>query len=172
MTMALRSSRLPLALAALLAPAVAAATESHLPEVDDSRRAAAAFVSVEAAQAAGYEQLFECITHGEHGSMGIHYIHPARAGDGRLVVAEPDVLMYEPQADGALQLVALEYIVFENDWQGEGMPQMFGRELARRTAVGPHAVDPFYQVHLWHWRHNPAGLFADYNPYVGCPEAQ
>jgi hypothetical protein len=25
---------------------------------------------------------------------------------------------------------------------------------------------------VWHWRHNPAGMFADWNPYVSCAHDQ
>ncbi len=163
-----RRAAVAASLALVALPSAALAHEEMVEGVDEARLAAAAYFDIDAALADGYEQLFECIAHGEHGSMGIHYIHPDRAGDGQLVLTEPDVLMYEPQPDGSLQLVAVEYIVFEQHWQGEALPEMFGRQLARRTAVGPHEVDPFYQVHLWHWRHNPAGLFADYNPYVSC----
>ena len=149
------------------APA-ARASETLVEGVDEARRSASAYISLQAALADGYERLFECVTHGTDGSMGVHYIHPGRAHDGRLVPTEPDVLMYEPQADGSHQLVSVEYVVFEKDWHAAGLPVMFGRELARRTKVGPHEVDPFYQVHVWHWRHNPNGMFADHNPYVSC----
>jgi hypothetical protein len=166
----LRAAGAGLALAALSAGAQA--HETALPGVDDSRRAAAVFADVAAAIAAGYEPLFDCTEHGTHGAMGQHYIHPGRARDGRLVLEEPDVLMYEPQPDGALQLVALEYVVFEAAWEGETPPSILGQELQRREAVGRQPVDPFWQLHVWHWRHNPGGLFADFNPYVTCAHAQ
>lgn len=34
--------------------------------------------------------------------------------------------------------------------------------------VGTHDVDPFYELHVWHWRDNPSGMVADYNPAVSC----
>jgi len=27
----------------------------------------------------------------------------------------------------------------------------------------------FYIHHAWVWKHNPAGMFADWNPEVTCP---
>jgi hypothetical protein len=27
-------------------------------------------------------------------------------------------------------------------------------------------------LHIWLWAHNPEGMFADYNPYIVCPEDQ
>ena len=34
--------------------------------------------------------------------------------------------------------------------------------------VGTHDVDPFYELHVWHWRDNPSGMVAHYNPAVSC----
>jgi hypothetical protein len=27
----------------------------------------------------------------------------------------------------------------------------------------------FYIQHVWVWRHNPAGMFVDWNPELSCP---
>jgi hypothetical protein len=138
------------------------------PVLNRSREMAAKYLSIETAKADGYQQLFECTAHDEHGNMGVHFIHPRRAGDGKLTLGEPDVLTYEPESDGSMQLVGMEYIVFEKDWKGKGVPEFLGRTLQRKTTVGVHPVDPYYELHVWHWRHNPAGMFADWNPYVSC----
>jgi hypothetical protein len=142
--------------------------ETHMAEVDEARAAAARYASLDAALADGFVQLFDCTDHGHEGAMGIHYIHPKRAGDAKLVLAEPDALMYEPQPDGSRQLVAVEYLVFEADWKTDSPPTFLGQTLRRKTTVGVHPVDPFYEIHVWHWRHNPDGLFAAWNPYVSC----
>lgn len=55
----------------------------------------------------------------------------------RLVLEEPDLLMYEPQPDGTMQLVAIEYVVIEADWQGDTPPM--GQELRRKAVVGHQA---------------------------------
>ena len=96
-------------LAALLlgASATLAAEPSVQAQVDASRAAAARYWDLSVALAEGYEQLFDC-TEGDHGNMGQHFIHADRAGDGELVLEDPDVLMYEPQPDGTMQLVAME----------------------------------------------------------------
>lgn len=151
--------------AAALSPASA---EAPAAAIDAAREAAAKYWSFDVALADGYEQLFDCTAHDEHGAMGVHYIHPGRAGDGRLELTEPDVLMYEPQSDGSMQLVGVEYILFEKDWSGDAPPEFLGRTLQRKAAVGDNPVDPFYEVHVWHWRHNPTGLFSDWNPHVSC----
>lgn len=140
-------------------------------ELDRSRAAAARYVDVNAALEDGYEPLFGCITHGAHGAMGVHYVHGGRLNDGRLVLEEPEALMYEPQPDGSLRLVAIEYIVWEKDWPSRIPPSLLGQRMRRKTVVGPHPVDPFHELHVWHWRHNPAGLFSDWNPAVTCEHA-
>ena len=76
--------------------------------------------------------------------------------------------MYEPQSDGAMHLVALEYIVFQAQWTGEEPPVFLGQEMQLKHKVGTHQVDPFYELHVWHWRDNPWGMVADYNPAVIC----
>ena len=64
----------------------------------------------------------------ELGAMGIHYIHPAMlkiTGTEPRVNGEstytdwsqPSILIYEPQADGSLELVAVENLVFEAAWK-------------------------------------------------------
>ena len=138
------------------------------PALNRSRDMAAKYLDIKDAKAAGYQQLFECTTHAEHGTLGVQFIHPGRAGDGRLVLGEPDVLTFEPEVDGSMQLVGMEFIVFEKDWKGKSVPEFLGRTLQRKTTVGVHPVDPYYELHVWHWRHNPAGMFADWNPYVSC----
>lgn len=154
--------------AVLFGTTAALAQPPALPEqVEISRKASAKYWDIEAAKADGYEQLFDC-TEGESGNMGQHFIHPGRAGDGKLVLEEPDVLMYEPQADGTMQLVAIEYVVFEKHWPEAAPPRFMGQVMKRKTAVGTHPVEPFFEVHAWHWRHNPEGFFSDWNVNVSC----
>lgn len=157
--------------AAVLFAGTVAAHDILTPEIDRSREAAAKYWNIAAALEDGYQQLFGCITHGGHGAMGIHFIHPDRLNDGRLVLEEPEALMYEPRPDGTMQLVAIEYIVREKNWDRPAAPVFMGQRMRRKTSVGPHPVDPFYEVHVWHWRHNPAGLFSDWNPAVTCEHA-
>ena len=48
--------------------------------------------------------------------MGVHYILPSRVPDGVLEPIEPEALIYEPQANGSLRLVGVEFIVIAADW--------------------------------------------------------
>ena len=37
-------------------------------------------------------------------------------------------------------------------------------------APGPnrYGPTPFYELHVWAWKNNPSGTFADWNPNVSC----
>jgi len=157
-----------IAVAPMLAPSHAASLALSAKDAAASRTAAEGYYRLEDALAAGYEPLFDCTDAGVQGAMGQHYINKAYALDGKLEVSRPDVLMYEPQADGSMHLVALEYIVFRSQWKGKEAPVMLGHKMQLKRKVGTHDVDPFYELHVWHWRDNPSGLTADYNPTVTC----
>lgn len=134
------------------------------------RRATAKYHDLDVALADGYEVLFDCTVNPNDPTvaMGQHYINGELASDDVLDLEKPEVLMYEPQADGRMKLVSVEYVVFEDAWTGEDTPEFLGRTMARKTAVGVHEVPPFYEVHAWIWAHNPNGVFADWNPNVTC----
>ncbi len=46
-------------------------------------------------------------------------------------------------------------------WEGSP-PELFGQEFVANEADG------VWQLHVWLFRNNPAGLFADWNPTVSC----
>ena len=106
------------------------------------------YVDVQAALDDGYRPMFGSVTHGGHGAMGVHYIHAERLNDGTLALDEPEALMYEPQPDGPLQLVAIEYIVWEKDWASRIPPTLLGQRMRRKASVGHHAVEPFFEIHV------------------------
>jgi hypothetical protein len=55
--------------------------------------------------------------------------------------------------------------VFIDDWQGATPPELLGQRFH------PHSFLPIYKLHVWLWRDNPAGMFADWNPKVSCAHA-
>jgi len=129
------------------------------------RRATAAFHSFAKAQAAGYTaQITSCFSDPVEGGMGFHYGNPALI-DGAVSVTAPELLLYEPQADGSLRFVAVEYIVPFGAWAGSEPPELFGQHFHRNEAFG------IWALHVWAWRNNPSGLFADWNPRVSCAAA-
>jgi hypothetical protein len=123
------------------------------------------------------------------GAMGIHFFRPDLLGitappnprvDGNGVHTDfrrPSILIYEPQADGSLELVAVENLVFQKPWHAAGHkrpPTFHGVEYdtmqddpATETDEA-HLFEPHYDRHVWLYRDNPNGIFAPFNPKVSC----
>jgi hypothetical protein len=127
------------------------------------RRATAPFHNFDKAAAAGYGvQLTPCDEQLPDGAQGYHYGNPALI-DGTASLLEPEILQYEPQAGGHLRLVGIEYIVPLTEPQP---PPLLGQQFHANQAAG------LWALHVWAWRHNPSGMFADWNPKVSCKHAQ
>ncbi len=135
-------------------------------QLDALRRATARFHNMDAAAAAGYAgpPLTSCWYYGSEGAMGYHYADPSLI-DGMPELLHPEILVYAPNRHGDLSLVALEYIVPIPMWEGSDPPTLLGRDFERNDALG------LYALHVWLWRHNPNGMFADWNPKVSCAGA-
>ena len=106
------------------------------------------------------------------GGMGIHYVNGSRVGDPTENADAPEVLVYEPEPNGRLRLVAVEYVVLKSAWEGAGNtepPSLFGQEFELVPEGNRYGLPDFYELHAWIWRNNPAGMFEDWNPNVDCP---
>lgn len=144
------------------------------PARDDSgvtavRNATERFHDVEVALEAGYVPVSHCEELPGVGAMGIHYLHPELAADSRIVPTQPEVLLYEPTERG-LVLVGVEYFVAE-DAARSARPSVLGRPLNGPMAGHNPQMPRHYDLHLWVWRDNPAGLTEDWNPAVSCRHA-
>ena len=105
-----------------------------------------------------------CVSGSETGATGVHFLNPALVEDGVVNAATPELLVYEPTRNGKLRLVAVEYIVFADP------PVALEGHLMQLT-VAPNRFGigvPFMRLHVWAWKRNPNGTFADYNPSVSC----
>ena len=133
------------------------------------RQATAQFKDVQ--KATGYELLHGCVSGPQEGAMGIHFANGGLVGDGKLDAMHPEALLYEPK-DGKLQLVGVEYIVFAADWDAKHPtpPVLMGQLFNYSGAPNRFGIPPFYELHVWAWKNNPAGVFADWNPRVSCEE--
>lgn len=132
--------------------------------------ATAPYVDVRNAERAGYDPGDKpvCVS-SPAGGMGVHYAN-ARLQKRRPEITRPAMLVYEPQASGPPQLVALEYYQVAKDPTGKDdsdRPTLFGQRFDGPITLpgGP----AFYALHAWVWRHNAAGMFAMFNPAVSCP---
>ena len=123
------------------------------------------------------------------GVMGIHYFRPDLLGitgppnprvDGtgtHTDFLKPAVLIYEPQADSSVQLVAVENLVFIKSWElaGNKAPPSFQGKPYDLMVDDPatkvdeaHNFAPHYDRHVWLYRDNPNGMFAQFNPNATC----
>lgn len=160
------------------------------PSIEEIRAATEKYRDVEVALADGYvrDPLDICETPAQLGApadagvMGVHYLHPDLLQIGpdgtRLDVSgthtdflRPAVLVYEPQADGSLELVAVENLVLEEAWEAEGNrrpPTFAGEEYAYMPDDPGKVIRGHYDRHLWIFRENPNGIDAQYNPAATC----
>jgi hypothetical protein len=128
------------------------------------RQATAAFHRFDVASHAGWsEPITACMTDpGGAGGMGFHY-GKVKLIDGSVSVEEPELLLYEPEKNGELRLVAVEYIIpYTFHSRDAEPPVLFGQKFAQ--------VDAFqlWGLHAWVWNENPSGMFAPWNPRVTC----
>jgi hypothetical protein len=134
------------------------------------RQATQAFHDVDEAKRAGYAQFLDCVAQPDQGAMGTHYLHSTHPGDAVLDQLRPEALMYAAGTNGELQLVGVEYIVFQDVWDAANPqpPVMFGHPFHLVRAPNRYGVPAFYELHLWIWKHNGNGIFNDWNPSVRC----
>jgi hypothetical protein len=119
---------------------------------------------VSAAVAEGYAPI-PCASGIDGGAMGIHYVNAGYLKDDAIDIARPEAVMYEPGADGKMTLVAVEYIT------SKGPAQLQGHLFSFSNAPNRYGLGPFYELHVWAWKPNPKGAFADNNPDVSCDAA-
>ena len=118
--------------------------------------------------------------------MGVHYVKGDLVKDPAIDAKHPEALVYAPDRHGGLHLAALEYVVIKADWDASqippaslgvgslGMhpapPMLFGHEFNFTDAPNRYGLPPFYSLHAWIWKDNPAGTFEMWNPSVHCDE--
>lgn len=141
------------------------------------RAATAKYHRAEVALASGYINTGECVA-SPAGGMGIHFVNPglmgspAPNGDAAFDPTQPEVLVYEPMKNGQLQLVAVEYLVWRAPWDAahpNAAPAFLGETFASSFGPAAHGLPDHYELHVWLWKHNENGMFAEWNPKVSCP---
>ncbi|HEX8239568.1 MAG TPA: hypothetical protein VF574_07500 [Allosphingosinicella sp.] len=168
------------------------------PTLDEVRAATARFQNVKVALAEGYvrDPTDMCDVASmmgrpaKLGGMGIHFFRPDLLGinappnprvDGNGTHTDfrkPSILIYEPRADGSLELVAVENLVFKKAWEAagnKGLPTFHGVEYdymfddpSTKSIDEAHNFEPHYDRHVWLYRPNANGMFAQFNPTVTC----
>ncbi len=116
----------------------------------------------------GYHSTVACIASSKgNGAMGVHFINE------KLIGQEPDPmrpvgLMYEP-VGGKLELIGVEWL--RPAPPESEKPQLFGRDfhgpMEGHEPLMPKEVR-HYDLHVWIFKANPAGVFENWNADVAC----
>ena len=119
----------------------------------------------------GYGLMFGCVSGGDFGAMGMHYVNPGLAFDGEIKVETPEIVLFEPTRNGGIRITGADYLVIAADWNAkhpEGPPQLMGQLFHLFDSPNRFGLDPFYTLHVWAWKDNPNGTFVNWNPDVSC----
>ena len=117
--------------------------------------------------------VFGCVSGGDFGAMGLHFLKGAVLHDGEVKVDDPEIFLYEPLPNGKLQLTGVDYLVFKSEWEAKPenqgiVPSLNGQLFHLFDAPNRFGLDPFYTLHVWAWKDNPNGTFTNWNPNVSC----
>ena len=120
----------------------------------------------------GYALNFGCVSGGDFGAMGLHYVNMELVGDGDIDVRYPEIILFEPQPNGRIRITGADYLVpvaaWEQKHKDEGPPMLNGQLFHLFESPNRFGLDPFYTLHVWAWKENPNGAFANWNPDVSC----
>jgi hypothetical protein len=128
------------------------------------------FQNVTAAQAAGYNLQFGCVSGADSGAMGMHFVNNALVTDGILDVTRPEIVIYEPLPNGSLQLIGADYLVLADAWNAThtAPPQLMGQLFQLFDSPNRFGLPAFYSLHVWAWKHSPTGAFVNWHANVSC----
>ena len=120
----------------------------------------------------GYELGFGCVSGGEFGAMGMHYINMKLVGDKEIKADEPEIILFEPTRNGGIRITGVDYLVDKEDWESnpdhKGPPELMGQLFHLFDSPNRFGLKPFYTLHVWAWKENPNGTFVNWNPNVSC----
>ena len=126
------------------------------------RRVTARYHDIDVAFADGFVLLHPCEDRPGEGPVGSVYVHFGRLLDGIIDPETPDALIYEPRRNGRERLVGVEFAIPYGLWTQQTPPEFLGAVFQPEDEFGVWAL------HVWLWRNNPEGLFAESNPHVSC----
>ena len=136
------------------------------------REATQPYIDVEDAKKAGYGLLFGCVSGGDFGAMGLHFVSTSLVFDeGELDVAQPEIVLYEPMPNGKMRITGADYLVLAADWDAKHPgqpPALMGQLFHLFESPNRFGLPAFYTLHVWAWKDNPAGTFGNWNPAVSC----
>ena len=126
-----------------------------------------------------------CVSNASMGGMGFHYVKPLDPNTGApmgiadrdLNYLDPETLVYAPKNGNSVEpggdpeyarLAAFDYFVPFAVWDStEPPPTSADLGLAINPAIEfQKSRFDGWMFHIWLWEHNPAGMFANWNPAV------
>jgi hypothetical protein len=128
------------------------------------RTATRPYQSLDSAVAAGYPRtVADCLVHEHHGAMGYHHVNRAYLSP-TLSIDKPQILLYERTPAGAYQLNGVEFIIPYRLYPRDSVaPIWMGQTMHREDNLN------IWYLHVWAWKNNPDGVFANFNSTVSCP---
>ncbi len=133
------------------------------------KKSLAPYRDVHVAEAAGFIPVSGC-EESDEGGMGVHYLHPARAAQAP-DATQPSILLYAPTADGSMRLLGAEWFQADADQDvhtDADRPALFGQPFDGPMPGHNPMMPVHYDLHVWLYDSNPAGVFAPWNPSVHC----
>ena len=101
-------------------------TSPHQPQTADQtkqvnalvkavRDATERFRDVSVAENEGYGLLFGCVSGGDYGAMGLHFVNFPLVADGKIDAATSEIALHEP-TNGRVRITGADFLVLAADW--------------------------------------------------------
>jgi hypothetical protein len=130
------------------------------------------FKDVSVAESEGYHLLFGCVTGPDSGAMGLHYVNMQLVQSGTVDATRPQIIIYEPAANGSLKMTGADFLVLADPWDrahpGAGAPQLMGQLYHYFESPNRFGLPAFCTLHVWAWKDNPDGTYVNWHPNVSC----
>ena len=128
-------------------------------EVEQVEEATSQFINFQTATNAGLIDVSGYVP-----NMGHHLLNPALV-DGTFELEKPEIILYVPDENGVMQMVAVEYAIVPADPNNPGSPpEGFTGDQDEwhfNEMIGQ------WQLHVWTILANPDGIFASFNQTIG-----
>lgn len=134
------------------------------------RQATERFKDVSVAKNEGYSLQFGCVSGPDYGAMGLHFVNFDKIKNEQPDPTQPQIVIYEANADGSLRLTGADFLIFADAWNEKHSdpPQLMGQLFHLFESPNRFNLPAFYTLHVWAWKTNPNGAFVNWHPNVSC----
>jgi len=132
-------------------------------ELATLRRATAQYHNLDNAIADGFVRV-DCEVRPGHAPAGLLYANFDRVADGAIDLEKPEGLLYDAGGSGPPKLAGVDLAIpaLDADGMPTEPPELLGNTFYAEEEFG------VWGLHVWIWRDNPEGMFAEGNPNVSC----